>query len=41
MDAVLEKGQSELLLPHEARVRIDKAYRENGVYRIEGRLVSW
>ena len=40
VDAVLDKGQSELLLPREARVRIDEAYRENGVYRIEGRLVA-
>ncbi len=39
VDAVLDKGQAELLLPRDARVRIDKAYREGGVYRIEGRLV--
>jgi hypothetical protein len=41
VDAVLEMGQSELLLPRDARVRIDKAYREGGVYCIEGRLVRW
>ena len=41
VDAVLDKGQSELLLPREARVRIDKAYREGGVYWIEGQLVPW
>ena len=41
MDAVLDKGQSELLLPCEARVRIDGAYREGGVYWIEGHLVQW
>ena len=41
MDAVLDKGQSELLLPREARVRIDGAYREGGVYWIEGHLVQW
>ena len=41
VDAVFDKGQSELLLPREARVRIDKAYRENGVYWIEGQLVPW
>ena len=41
VDAVLDKGQSELLLPREARVRIDKAYRKGGVYWIEGRLVPW
>jgi hypothetical protein len=34
----LDRGQSELLLPREAR--IDEAYREDGVYRIEGRLVA-
>jgi hypothetical protein len=39
VDAVLDKGQSELLLPREAKVRIDKAYREGGVYWIEGQLV--
>ena len=39
VDAVLDKSQSELLLPRGARIRIDKAYREGGVYRIEGRLV--
>ena len=39
VDAVLDKGQSELLLPREAKVRIEKAYREEGVYRIEGQLV--
>jgi hypothetical protein len=41
VDVVLDKGQSELLLPRGARFRIDKAYREGGVYRIEGHLVSW
>ena len=41
VDAGFDKGQSELLLPREARVRIDKAYREGGVYRIEGQLVAW
>ena len=41
VDAVLDKGQSELLLPREAKVRIDKAYREGGVYWIEGQLVPW
>jgi hypothetical protein len=41
VDAVLEMGQSELLLPRDARVRIDKAYREGRVYCIEGRLVRW
>ena len=39
VDAVFDKGQSELLLPREAKVRIEKAYREEGVYRIEGQLV--
>jgi hypothetical protein len=39
VDAVLNKGQAELLLPREARVRIDKAYREGSVYCIEGQLV--
>lgn len=39
VDAVLDKGQSELLLPREAKVRIDKAYREDGIYWIEGQLV--
>jgi hypothetical protein len=39
VDAVLDKGESELLLPRYARVRIDKAYREGGVYCIEGQLV--
>jgi hypothetical protein len=39
VDAVLDKGQSELLLPREAKVRIDEAYREGGVYWIEGQLV--
>jgi hypothetical protein len=39
VDAAFDKGQSELLLPREARVRIDKAYREGGVYWIEGQLV--
>jgi hypothetical protein len=39
VDAVLDKGQCELLLPREAKVRIDKAYREDGVYWIEGQLV--
>jgi hypothetical protein len=28
-------------LPRGAKVRIDKAYREEGVYWIEGRLVPW
>ncbi len=41
VDAMLDKGQSELLLPREAKVRIDKAYREGGVYWIEGQLVPW
>ena len=41
VDAVFDKGQSELLLPREAKVSIDKAYREGGVYRIEGQLVAW
>jgi ADP-ribosyltransferase exoenzyme len=41
VDAVFDKGQSELLLPREAKVRIDEAYREGGVYRIEGQLVPW
>jgi hypothetical protein len=41
VDAVFDKGQSELLLPREARVRIDRAYREGGVYWIEGELVAW
>jgi hypothetical protein len=41
VDAVLDKGQSELLLPREARVRIDRAYREGGVYWIEGQLLPW
>ena len=41
VDAVLDKGQFELLLPREAKVRIDKAYREGGVYWIEGQLVPW
>ena len=40
VDAVFDKGQSELLLPREARIRIDEAYREGGVYWIEGQLVS-
>jgi hypothetical protein len=39
VDAVLDKGQGELLLPREARVRIDKAYRAGRVYCIEGQLV--
>jgi hypothetical protein len=39
VDAVLDKSQGELLLPREARVRIDKAYREGRVYCIEGQLV--
>ena len=39
VEAVLDKDQSELLLPREARVRIDEAYREGGVYWIEGQLV--
>ncbi len=41
VDAVLDKGQSELLLPREAKFRIDRAYREGGVYLIEGELVGW
>ena len=41
LDAVFDKGQSELLLPRESKVRIDKAYREDGVYWIEGQLVPW
>ncbi len=41
VDAVFDKGQSELLLPREAKVRIDRAYREGGVYWIEGQLVPW
>ena len=39
VDAVLDKGQGEMLLPRGARVGIDKAYREDGVYCIEGQLV--
>jgi len=39
VDAVLDKGQSELLLPRESKFRIEKAYRKEGVYRIEGQLV--
>ncbi len=39
VDAVFDKGQAELLLPRDAKVRIDRVYREGGVYRIEGRLV--
>lgn len=39
VDAVSDKGQCELLLPREARVRIDKAYRVGRVYCIEGQLV--
>ena len=31
VDAVFDKGQAELLLPREARVMIDEAYREGGV----------
>ena len=41
VDAVLDKGQGELLLSREAKVRIENAYREEGVYRIEGQLVPW
>lgn len=41
VDAVLDKGQCELLLARGAKVRIDEAHREGGVYRIEGRLVAW
>jgi ADP-ribosyltransferase exoenzyme len=41
VDAVFDKDQCELLLPREARVRIARAYREGGVYRIEGELVAW
>ncbi|MGH3144556.1 MAG: ADP-ribosyltransferase, partial [Rubrobacter sp.] len=40
VDTVFDKGQSELLLSREARVRIDDAFREGGVYRIEGQLVA-
>ena len=40
-DAVLDKGQYELLLPREARVRVTGAYRGGGVCRIEGELVGW
>jgi hypothetical protein len=39
VDAVFDRDQSEMLLPREARVRIDKAYRKGGVYWIEGQLV--
>ena len=39
VDAVWDKDQCELLLPREARVRIDRAYREGAVYCIEGQLV--
>ena len=39
MDAVLDKGQYELLLPRESRMRIDKAYRDGRVYCIEGPLL--
>ena len=39
VDAVLDKGQGEMLLPRETRVRIDKAYRKGWVYFIEGQLV--
>jgi hypothetical protein len=39
VDAVFDKGQSELLLPRETKFRIEAAYREDGLYRIEGRLV--
>jgi hypothetical protein len=38
VDAVLDRGQYELLLPRDARVRIAKAYREGRVYCIEGQL---
>jgi hypothetical protein len=41
VDAVMDKGQSELLLPRGAKVRIEKAYREEGVCRIESQLVPW
>ena len=41
VDAVFDKGQSEVLLPREAKGRIDKAYREDGVYWIEGQLIPW
>ena len=41
VDAVFDKDQCELLLPRETKVRIDKAYREGGIYWIEGRLVPW
>jgi C3 family ADP-ribosyltransferase len=41
VDAVFDKGQYELLLPRETRFRIDRVYREYGVYRIEGQLVPW
>ena len=39
VDVVFDKGQHELLLPRGAGFRIDSAYRDGGVYRIEGRLV--
>jgi hypothetical protein len=39
VDTVFDKGQSELLLPREAKIMIDGAYREGEVYRIDGRLV--
>lgn len=40
VDAVFDKGQHELLLPRGARFKIDRAYREASVYRIEGHLVA-
>jgi hypothetical protein len=39
VDAVLDKGQGEMLLSRGAKVRIDRAYREGRVYCIEGQLV--
>jgi hypothetical protein len=41
VDAVLEKGQCELLLARESRIRIEKAYRGEGVYCIEAQLVPY
>jgi len=39
VDAVLDKGRYELLLPRDARVRMDKVYRKGRVYCIEGQLL--
>jgi ADP-ribosyltransferase exoenzyme len=39
VNPILDKGQCELLLPREARVRIDKTYRKGKVCYIEGQLV--